>query len=197
MFVVALFREAGVHEEPSSFTLCGSISCTAFLFSPGLTAPGGASPRGRLWRETDIGTGREAGVLDLTALYIITVCGSGFLALALSLIWSIVHRWEDKRTVQMAKKAEIGEGVTLLQGIRACFGGDGFWSALLPGLVYIYVDDPRLIFAVQVIRGPGRKYWLIPQLSDPRHHWAGIDERDAAFGVMVEAVKEQETMIEM
>lgn len=135
--------------------------------------------------------------MDLTAVYIRTLYGSLFFALALTIIGAIIQWWEDKRTIRLAKKAEIGEGVTLLQGIRACFGGDGFWSALLPGLVYIYVDDPRLIFAVQVIRGPGRKYWLIPQLSDPRHHWAGIDERDAAFGVMVEAVKEQETMIEM
>ena len=66
-----------------------------------------------------------------------------------------------------------------------------------PELVYVYVDDPRVIFAVQVIRGPGRTYKLIPQLSDRRHHWADIDERDVAFRVMVEAVKEQETMIEM
>ena len=123
--------------------------------------------------------------------------GSLFLALALTLISAIIHWWEDKRAIRLAKTAEIGEGVTLLQGIRACFGKDGFWSIFLPGLVYIYVDDPRLIFVVQVIRGPGGKYWLIPQISDHHYHWAGIDERDVAFGVMVEAVKEQETIIEM
>lgn len=119
------------------------------------------------------------------------------MALTLSFIWGIVHWWEDKRAIWLAKKAKIGEGVTLLQGIRACFGEDGFWSALLPDLVYVYVSDPRLIFAVQVIRGPGGRYWLIPHISDRRHHWVDIDERDMAFGVMVEAVKEQETMIEM
>ena len=134
---------------------------------------------------------------DFTALYIVTVCGSGFLALAIAVIASIMRWWEEKQTVRLAKKAEIGEGVTLLQGIRACFGEDGVWSVYFPELVYVYVDDPRVIFAVQVIRGPGRTYKLIPQLSDRRHHWADIDERDVAFRVMVEAVKEQETMIEM
>lgn len=134
---------------------------------------------------------------DLTALYIVTVCGSGFFALTHIIIMSIIYWWEDKWTLWLAKRAQIGEGVTLLQGIRACFGGDGVWSVYFPELVYVYVDDPRLIFAVQVIRGPGRTYKLIPQLSDRRHHWADIDERDVAFRIMVEAVKEQETMIEM
>lgn len=109
----------------------------------------------------------------------------------------IINRLQDKLAIRRAKRAEIGEGVTLLQGIRACFGEDGFWSALTPELVYIYVGDPRLVFAVQVIRGPGRDYRLIPQISDHHHHWAEIDERDVAFGIMVEAVKEQETMIVM
>lgn len=172
-------------------------TCTAFLFSPGLTAPGGGSPRGRLWRETDNWTGKEVGVLDLTALYMIILYGSCFLALALALIWSIIQKLEDRRTIRLAKKAEIGEGVTLLQGIRACFGEDGFWSLFMPGLVYVYVGDPRLVFVVQVIRGPGRDYRLIPQISDPRHRWADIDERDVAFGVMVEAVKEQELILEV
>ena len=125
---------------------------------------------------------------DFTALYIVTVCGSGFLALAIAVIASIIR---------LAKKAEIGEGVTLLQGIRACFGEDGVWGISSYGLVSVHVGDPRLIFVVQVIRGPGKAYRLIPHISDHHHQWADIDERDVAFGIMVEAVKEQETMIQM
>lgn len=134
---------------------------------------------------------------DFTALYIVTVCGSGFLALAIAVIGSIMRWWEEKQTVRLAKKAEIGEGVTLLQGIRACFGEDGVWGISSYGLVSVHVGDPRLIFVVQVIRGPGKAYRLIPHISDHHHQWADIDERDVAFGIMVEAVKEQETMIQM
>ena len=134
---------------------------------------------------------------DLTALYIVTVCGSGFFALTHIIITSIIYWWEDKWTLWLAKRAQIGEGVTLLQGIRACFGEDGVWGISSYGLVSVHVGDPRLIFVVQVIRGPGKAYRLIPHISDHHHQWADIDERDVAFGIMVEAVKEQETMIQM
>lgn len=134
---------------------------------------------------------------DLTKLYIVTVCGVGLVMLVGTIISSITLRWERKRSIRLAKTAEIGEGVTLLRGIRACFGEDGFWSARTPRLVYVYVGDPRLIFVVQVIPGWGRAYRLIPQIADQNHHWAGMDERDVAFGVMVEAVKEQEMIVEV
>lgn len=134
---------------------------------------------------------------DLTKLYIVTVCGSSGFALTLMLISSIASKWEDRRAIRRARTAEIGEGVTLLRGIRACFGEDGLWSVWMPGLVHVYVGDPRLIFVVEVIPGWGRTYRAIPQLADQNHHWAGMDERDVAFGVMVEAVKEQEMMIEV
>ena len=65
-------------------------------------------------------------VLDLVVLLV----GGSISALLiwLMLVTPFLLYLEEKRNVKLAKGLELGEGVTLLEGIQAYFGEDGHWG---------------------------------------------------------------------
>lgn len=96
-----------------------------------------------------------------------------------------------EKLIQMAQNAEIGEGITLRQGIQAYFGESGNWSSINhnDGLIMMTVTSRDMVyFAItfQVNEKTG-------QVSILESYWNGdpmsSDLIDAMIGGMIRAAK--------
>lgn len=99
-----------------------------------------------------------------------------------------VDRKRREERVRAAREFEIGDGVTLLRGVQAYFGEDGFWCAR---------DDGT----VMILAGTGERracLALDPETESIRvisYNWQDSPEneavRQALVGLMVQAAKDQ------
>ena len=121
-------------------------------------------------------------------LGLILVLGAGVL---LWLVWA--ERRESRREEKLigaARELEIGEGVTLYEGIRACFGADGYWGAPEDS-VYVIATAPD---------GAGATLRVCPELGQVevysfsrKSSTAWTDEPEALIGSLIEAANRKVT----
>lgn len=128
---------------------------------------------------------------------IVLIVGSAYSITLLALLYvpGILQKRQEKRNVLLAKDLEIGEGVTLLEGIRAYFGTDGSWRAWWCR-VSIYVGEPEIIFVVIVEHVDGEADRLNPHVLDHDRRWASEEETKEVFGLLVEAARGRKAALE-
>ena len=128
-----------------------------------------------------IGTGDIVVVLVLALLV-----GGGLL------IW-----WSDRRAnrrtanlIQAARDLEISEGITLYEGIRACFGEDGLWVA---------PEDSVYVFAA-ALGGSSASLRVCPEMGQievydfsRKRAETCESEPEALIGCLIEVVNKQVT----
>ena len=99
-----------------------------FCFPPVLTAPGGESPWGRLWREN--GYKGEEKLDELDSLAVLIWVFLLVMTLGTPAVVCVAEELSSRREAAMIRTTqnkELGQGVTLLQGVRSCFGEEGQW----------------------------------------------------------------------
>lgn len=145
------------------------------------------------------------GVGDIILLFwflVPTVLGAA-LVLWLHVRWKREAR-QEAEMIRAAQNIELGEGVTLLQGIRAFFGEDGYWGGCLSGQVVIlagfkylsatmHVDvETRSIEVSSFKRVPHEAIVEAPEKCE-YPEVAGWEERQVLLSEMVRAAKRPKT----
>ena len=128
------------------------------------------------------------------------VIGTGDLVLVLIIVLLVVlgvrvkleelrERRYKEEMLQAAQELEIGDGVTLLQGIQAYFGVDGLWSGPYRNGVCVrtkFMGYPKAGLRVYPETGQ------IEVLTFHKHEPPDDEnDPDALLGLMIQAVREQ------
>ena len=104
-------------------------------------------------------------------------------ALALSWDWSM---YRHNKTLLAVMDTDIGDGVTLAQGIDAYYGGKGQWSMS---------DREGTVHVDAGMRGPRARLRVFPKTGEMKiwagNCWDDITEREVLFSKLVKAVKER------
>ena len=122
------------------------------------------------------------------------VLGLVLLLMGVAVLWLVwAERREERREKKLiwaARELEIGGGVTLYEGIRACFGGDGYWGAPEDS-VYVIATAPG---------GPSASLRVCPELGQVEVYsfsrgssTAWKDEPEALIGSLIEAANRKVT----
>lgn len=103
--------------------------------------------------------------------------------LALFLDWDL---YRHNKKIQAVRDMDIGEGVTLAQGIDAYYGGRGEWDVF---------DQGDVVRVAAGMRGPRAMLRIYPKTGEIKlwaeHRWDDIPEREVLFAKLVKAVKER------
>ena len=94
------------------------------------------------------------------------------------------------KTIEAAQNMDIGEGVTLSQGIKALFGGEAHWRMPEKGWVRVLAGMNRPAASLYVYPKTGEIKIL---LAGSEKGWEDEQGRDILLGLMVKAVKGQGT----
>lgn len=93
-------------------------------------------------------------------------------------------------TIEVAQNMDIGEGVTLSQGVKALFGGETHWRMPEKGWVRVLAGMGRPAASLYVYPETGEIKIL---LADSGKGWEDEQRRDILLGLMVKAAKGGET----
>lgn len=129
----------------------------------------------------------------LEILVLITGAAFTFVIVFFVFVLGIVHELEDARDVRAAKKADIGDGVTLQEGIRAYFGEDGVWGMFI-GIVRVRVGMPEIYFEVGFERtGRWKPRRTEVYVLEDRCKRVGAEDAKEVLALLAEAAKSQRT----
>lgn len=99
----------------------------------------------------------------------------------------------DARLTELVQNLDIGEGVTLLEGLQASFGGEMFWCAA-QDIVSVYANRPplpALSIYVQVFETEGDALRYEFEVRCGGRDMSGPEERSALFGDLIRTAKER------
>lgn len=94
--------------------------------------------------------------------------------------------------VESAQNMDIGEGVTLSQGLKAFFGGETHWMA----------TDGKSVRVTAGMNRPAASLYVYPKTGEieiltanSKDGWEDERGRDALLGLMVKAAKDKEEIL--
>lgn len=117
----------------------------------------------------------------------------GLPLLALGLFVYFSNRREDKRNAKLTEliqNLDIGEGVTLLEGIQARYREDGFWVAT-DNIVSLSAGEPILSMIIRVFREDGEALRYEFTIHRGGEDMSAPEKRDEVFRDLVRAAKER------
>ena len=120
------------------------------------------------------------------------IIGLPLLALAIFVYFS--NRRNSERNAKLTERVQnldIGEGVTLLEGIRARSGEDGFWVAAAGKIANVSVDEPLMSIIVREFREGGEAPRYEFEIHRGGEDMSAPEKRDEVFRDLVRAAKEQ------
>ncbi len=94
----------------------------------------------------------------------------------------------DERVLQAAHAYDIGEGVTLRQGVEAYFGGEGDWYVTC-STVYLFAAAPDGRYPQAAVLIDLESWTLEVFKFEPYFTREGINRADALLGTLIRAAK--------
>ena len=101
----------------------------------------------------------------------------------------------SERLIPIAQEMELGEGVTLLQGVRAYLGDDGYWQAK-GNMVLLSRSVPQANLRSPLLRIHPKKWRLEIPIMGSRTYWPDLDDPNELIEVLIRAAKAQQAASE-